>query len=91
MLPADIINNILEYDGRWSVRIGKPILKIPKDDERYKILSTKPMIKINHTFYYKTQYGCETIVWFKNGSQMMYCNNRSSFFTPFYISNADYL
>jgi hypothetical protein len=72
-IPLEIVNQVLEYDGRWNIRAGKPMQKIPVDDERYDVLSRIPKIRENSIIQYDSQFGCKTIVWFSCGAQLMYC------------------
>jgi len=48
LFPFDVINRILEYDGRIKYRNGKYMNKIAQDDYRYKILQTISHIKPFH-------------------------------------------
>lgn len=77
-LPKDVIFYIMEYDGRYTIRSGKPIMKISPEDERYELLKRIPKIIKNTIFQYDSYYGCKTIVWFSCGSQLMYCNKRTN-------------
>jgi len=54
--PLEIVNRILEYDGRIKYRHGKYMNKIAPDDDRYKMLfQTMPKIRLfYHNFYYMT-------------------------------------
>jgi len=81
-LPQEITNQILEFDGRFSIRGGKPIMKISPDDERYELLEKMPKIRENTIYQYESHYGCKTIVWFKCGGQLMYCNDQWSRTVP---------
>lgn len=55
-IPKEIINIILEYDGRITYRNGVYIDKINKNDIRYRILESKALYKIEFDllpdFYY---------------------------------------
>jgi hypothetical protein len=44
MLPNDILNIILEYQGYHMFRNGKFMTRIMKNDERYSMLKTRPAI-----------------------------------------------
>ena len=46
LLPQEIVNHILEYDGRIKYRHGKYMNQIAKDDDRYNILKSIQPIKI---------------------------------------------
>ena len=48
-LPKDVVNTILVYTGQFRIENGNLIGIIPKDDERYEILS-----KIRRQHYYHT-------------------------------------
>jgi len=43
-LPTELINRILEYDGRIKYRNGKYMNRISQDDDRYKIVKSLPRI-----------------------------------------------
>jgi len=45
LLPIDVINNILSFDMHFTIRNGKAITIIPKDDIRYSIIKEKSLIK----------------------------------------------
>lgn len=62
-VSSDILNMILEYDGRIVKRNGIYMNRIHKQDERYEIIKNIPQKK-----YYKMTYieQCETFVYFKN-------------------------
>jgi hypothetical protein len=81
-LPQEIKNLILEYTTRCSIYNGIPMLKISEDDERYEILSRIRKIQENTIFQYESHYGCKTIVWFRSGAQLMYCNDQRSYMRP---------
>lgn len=50
--PEEIIHHILSYDGRVKMRNGKYMYQINKDDARYKLLQTIPMIeKVESEFF----------------------------------------
>ena len=55
-LPQEIINIILQYDGRITYRHGVYIDKIDKDDIRYTKLKRKSLFKLEYNllpnFYY---------------------------------------
>jgi len=42
--PLEIVNRILEYDGRIKYRHGKYMNQIAQDDDRYKMLQSMPHI-----------------------------------------------
>ena len=42
-LPNDLINVILSYNKHFKIRKGEPVTIIPRDDERYVLLSTIPL------------------------------------------------
>ena len=44
-LPLELVNRILEYDGRIKYRYGKYMNQIAPDDDRYKLLLTVPQIQ----------------------------------------------
>ena len=44
-LPVELINTILEFQGYHVFRNGKFMKQIPKTDERYSVLESKPQIK----------------------------------------------
>ena len=54
LLPKDILNHILTYNGTINDRNGKYINRIPKHDKRYLLLRTIPTME----FY------CEPLYWF---------------------------
>jgi hypothetical protein len=53
-LPLEIVNRILEYDGRIKYRHGKYMNQIAQDDYRYQMLQQMPQIEpyYNHRFWY---------------------------------------
>jgi hypothetical protein len=51
ILPLDIINIILLFDGKISYRNGVYINKINKNDYRYKMLLLKPLIYTTKIIY----------------------------------------
>jgi hypothetical protein len=70
LLPLELVNRILEYDGRIKYRHGKYMNQIAQDDDRYKILLTVPKIET-----YNHHYLCMTIT--GNGNKI-YCEKNVS-------------
>ena len=57
IFPVEITDIILEFHGfhKWSNSSNKYITQIPKDDERYSILSKiSPIINIKDNYYHTT-------------------------------------
>jgi len=63
-IPKEILNNILEYDGKIKYRNGKFINQICKDDERIPLLNSIPK-KIFSNLYYDMGF-THTNVFFSN-------------------------
>jgi hypothetical protein len=56
LLPLELVNRILEYDGRIKYRNGKYMNQIDSDDDRYKMLQQMPQIQtwahnVSSSFY----------------------------------------
>ena len=69
LLTDDTINYIKTYTGEIKLRNGIYVRQIPKNDERYSILKTKPEIT-----YYKNSSIDETLkgfVWWKVNNKFM--------------------
>jgi hypothetical protein len=60
LLPQEIVNRILEYDGRIKYRHGKYVNQIAPDDERYKMLLTIPIIHLDNSFWFMMLVSCKT-------------------------------
>ena len=50
-LPLELVNRILEYDGRIKYRYGKYMNQIAQDDDRYEMLLTVPKIETCYNHY----------------------------------------
>lgn len=59
-LPSDIKYKILLFDDNFIMRNGMIMTKIPKNDERYSLLSTKNIIQKSNT--YNAIYGSKNYV-----------------------------
>jgi dTDP-D-glucose 4,6-dehydratase len=69
LLTDDTINYIKTYTGEMKLRNGIYVKQIPKNDERYSILKTKPEIT-----YYKNSSIDQTLkgfVWWKVNNKFM--------------------
>ena len=44
-LPNELINVILSYNKHFKIRKGEPVTIIPRDDERFTLLSTVPRVE----------------------------------------------
>jgi len=62
-IPKEILNNILEYDGKIKYRNGKFINQICKDDERFPLLQSIPSKIYKLCYISGTE---ETFVYFNN-------------------------
>ena len=69
-LPLELVNRILEYDGRIKYRHGKYMNQIAQDDDRYEMLLTVPKIETCYNHYL-----CMTIT--GNGNKI-YCEKNVS-------------
>ena len=83
LLPKEIVHQILAFDGRIRYRQGKYVNQIPPHDQRYRILSTIPTMKVylETSFQDDSQeiaFGEESVTKRKNG-QPYFMNLRITF------------
>ena len=84
--PLEIVNHILEYDGRIKYRNGKYMNQIAQDDVRYQMLLTMPQIV---PYLYYTQHGYLMISDTRN---KIYCEKTNASYTAlFYYGEKTHL
>ena len=74
-LPLEIVNRILEYDGRIKYRHGKYMNQIAHDDDRYQMLQTIPQIELE-------QYNEWIMTSYKNNFHIYKCKTSYSYLKP---------
>ena len=78
-LPRDLQWEILsEFVGSHSVRNGKLIQKLVFDYRHLKVQYLVFRIVKCNTWVYTTNYNTLTYVWLRDGSQLMFCEDRAN-------------
>ena len=74
-LPRDLQWEVLtEFVGSHSVRNGRLIRKIVRDD-RFQVIEDISRVIVCHIYLYQKDYHAKTMVGFRNGDQLLYCEN----------------
>lgn len=77
-LPRDLQWEVLSiFVGSHAVRKGKLIARLVPDD-RSRLIERIPRVEVCHIHLYKINYNAKTFVCFRNGNQILYCENPRS-------------